>query len=242
MAFIAVLAWIAWAAVSAWVLDNPRGDPVTGLLWRLLRVYARTVHRMRVEGAEHVPPREAPGPLVVVCNHTAGVDPLLVLAAVDFDIRWMMGLDMMLPRFRKFWEWAGIIGVSRGGREGTGAREALRHLARGGVLGVFPEGRIERPAGTLLPFHPGVGYLISRTGARVLPVLIRGTPDHRLAWGSLWMTSHAVVRFGSVRQFERGARPEEIVEALRGWFKAESGWRDSPPLPPLQFTSANLET
>ena len=77
------------------------------------------------------------------------------------------------------------------------------------MLGVFPEGAIEHPARHIMPFHPGVGLIISRTGAPVLPVVIEGTPQGRrgaATWTSLWKSSHSHVTFGPLLSFEGKAR------------------------------------
>lgn len=228
---ILLVAWPVWAFVAQWVLDNPREDPVTGMFWRLLRGYVRWRHGLTVEGAENIPGGRRAGPLIVVSNHTAGIDPLLIQASCPFEVRWMMGTDMMLPRYQTFWEWTGVIGVNRASREMAGTREAIRHVQSGGVLGVFPEGRIERPVRTLLPFQSGVGLLVARTGAPVLPVWVRDTPDHPRAWGSLWMTSRSRLRVGPLKHFAKGTSPEQITAFLREWFQHESGWQDSPAVP-----------
>ena len=61
------------------------------------------------EGAENIPswhPGDPlPGPLVVVGNHTAGIDPLLVQSACIFEIRWLMLSEMMVggPTLQALW-------------------------------------------------------------------------------------------------------------------------------------------
>jgi len=209
-------AWLAWAALAHWLAANPRGDIETGVGWRLVRLYARVVHRLRVEGVGHLPPGRRPGPLVVVVNHTAGVDPILVQAACPFFIRWMMALDMQLPSLGWIWEWVEVISVDRDGREVAATREAIRHLGEGGVVGIFPEGTLERPARHILPFLSGVGLIVHRSRAPVLPVLIEGTPQIDPAWSSLWRLSHARVRFLPVIDYTRTElRATEIAADLR---------------------------
>src|SRR5690606_15597843 len=110
------------------------------------------------------------GPLIVVANHTAGVDPILTSAACPFQIRWIMAQDMRLPWLNWFWRWQRVIFVSRTGRDRGSVREALAHLKDGGVIGIFPEGGLERPPRQILPFRRGVGLLIAKAGVPVLPV------------------------------------------------------------------------
>lgn len=200
------------------------GDPATGLTVVGFRVYARLVHGLEVSGLEHVPPRGS-GPLIIVANHTAGVDPVLVQTVVPDEVRWMMAADMRASSLEFFWGFARIIFVERGSRTGgPGLREAIRHVREGGVLGIFPEGHIERPPRTLLPFQPGVGLIVKRTGAEVLPVVIDGTPQTETAWGSLWRPSRSSLRFLPRVRYGGGTSPGAIVEDLLERFASATGW------------------
>lgn len=213
-------AWLAFALVCRLLMRNPRGTVDAGAFLLFARVYARLVHRLRVVGREHLPAVPT-GPLIVIANHTAGIDPLLVQAAVvTFEVRWMMALDMQIPAFEAIWRWARVIGVRReqaGDAKGpdlVGVRESLGHLRRGGVLGIFPEGAIERPPGRVMAFLPGVGVLAARSGAPVLPVLIRGTPHTKSAWGSLLRPSRSVVEFLPVVRFAPRSDPAQVTRDL----------------------------
>jgi 1-acyl-sn-glycerol-3-phosphate acyltransferase len=220
----------AFAFFARWVLDNPRqDDPVIGMVFRFIQVYARRYHHLQVRGTEHIPQTRDPGKLIVVCNHTAGVDPLLVQSVCPFEIRWMMALDMRLTALEWFWDWSGIIFVDRTGKDPVGARDAMRHVKDGGVLGVFPEGALERPPRHILPFHPGVGLIVARSGAPVLPVIIEGTPQTKVPWTSLRKSSYSKVTFGPIIHFsDRRYSPTEIAQQLQSWYVERTGWPTAP--------------
>lgn len=233
---LAIAALFALAFFTRWLLQNPRGDFEAGVLWHGARLYSRMLHRLEVRGREHVPQTASPGPLILVINHTAGVDPVLVQAATPFEVRWVMASDMRHPFGEPLWQWLRVIFVDRAGTEsrsaasGGGAREAIRHVRDGGVLGIFPEGAIERPPRTLLPFQPGVGFIIRRTEAPVIPVLIEGTPESPQAWGSLWRRSRSRVTFFPPVQYAGQKRsPEAIADDLRGRFATWTGWPLATP-------------
>jgi 1-acyl-sn-glycerol-3-phosphate acyltransferase len=135
----------------------------------------------------------------------------------------MMGRDMMTPNLRFLWEFTRVIPVDRDGSDSTSAREALRELRRSGVLGIFPEGGIERPPRMLRPFLPGIGTIIVRSGAAVLPVFIQGTPDAPTAMGSITRRGYVRIQFGPVMAFA-GFTPQECVLRLQSWFESVSGW------------------
>lgn len=226
-AWIAIsLALIAgFGEVCRRLLRNPRGDVETGVFWHLSRAYAVLVHHLRVAGREHVPPGRLVGPLIVVANHASGVDPVLVQAACEFEIRWLMSQDMRLPAAEAFWQWSGVIFVGEGTAGSAGTREALRHLKRGGVLGIFPEGGIERPARMIKPFLPGVGYIVKRSGAPVLPFVLTGVPEVEPAWNALRTPSHSRVAVQPRIDYARtGLDAEGIVADLRRRFMEWTGW------------------
>lgn len=219
--------------LSRALCDNPRRDPVIGLVSALLRVYMRLVHRVRYEGLALIPP---PGRATLfVCNHTAGIDPLLVHLASGHDIRWMMALDMRTPALEAFWRWMRIIDVDRVAGDPAAAREALRHLAQHGSVGIFPEGGLERPERQLIPFAPGVGLIIKKSGALVVPVVLEGTPQVDPAFASLWHPSRSRVRFHEPIDYS-GSRlgAKDITSDLFDRFRQWTGWPVNPHPPEIE--------
>lgn len=205
--------------------NGPREDVMTALGWRLCKLYCRAIHRLEVRGIEHVPASVHPGQLIVVANHTAGIDPLVIQAALPFFVRWLMARTMMIPRYQFIWEWAGIIPVSGNGRELASARSAMRALEAGDVIGIFPEGGIERPCKTLLPFVAGVGLIIAKTKAPVLPAVIEGAPYAKTAWGSLFRTSRTrVTFFPRICYAKSSLKADEIAKDLEARYAAWTGW------------------
>ena len=230
---IILLAWLVWVCIAHRVVAlSTRGDFGTGLALGAARLYARLFHGLRVEGTEHLPGKEDAGPLVVVCNHTSGIDPILIQAICRFEVRWIMAKDMRLKWLEEFWQWGGIIFVDRNNPSTAPVRMALAHLRGGGVLGLFPEGHIARPRRSLQPFHSGVGAFVRQTGARVLPIVIDGTPGSaRSAWSSLLVPSRSRVRIHPPIRYEKRQSPAEIAEDLHTRFAEWTGWPTGHVLP-----------
>lgn len=222
---------LAAAAVRRQTIREP-DDYTTALLLLLIRVYARVVHRVRFEGLEHAPRavRDEDGvwrpaePVILAPVHTAGVDPLLIQTGLRYEVRWMMAADMREPILEPLWTHARIIFVDRGRSSSEPVRTAVRHVRTGHALGVFPEGHIERPPRHLLPFREGIGFLVRRTGAAVLPVVIEGTPQADPAWASLWRPSASRVRFLPPVRYDKGLSPEEIAGDIRRRIADATGW------------------
>lgn len=230
---------LAWAMFSRWLLANPRGTVDAGLVVRGFQIYARLVHRLRVVGIEHVPPTRSPGPLILVSNHSAGIDPVVVQAVVPFEVRWLMAADMQVKAAKAFWDWSRVIPVRRGERDASAVRVAMRHLRdaasepeRAPAIGLFPEGALERPPEQVLPFQPGIGMLIKAAKCPVLPVVIRGTPQVDPAWASLWRSSRTTLEFHEPIDYtDSGLSAEAIAEDLRARYLRWTGWpaNDCPP-------------
>jgi len=240
------LEWIA-VALGAWIVlvtlvrvlilpqlsRGPAGDPGLGLAWYAIRFGSRLIHRLQVTGQECLPTRRPVGPLVVVSNHTGSVDPLLISSQCPFMIRWMMGDDMMWDRMAPLWEKLRLIAVDRTGERPVAFREALRTLRDGGVVGIFPEGRISLPRGEVRPFFEGVGALIARSKADTLLVWIEGTPVTDQVMPSLFSPSHSTVHFIECIPFDGERDPVVITERLRAKLLAASGWTANDESLPL---------
>ena len=227
---VAIPGYLAWAFLARLLVRGPLTDDVNGgIFWLFTRLYARVVHNLRIEGRAAIPRSLAdgspPGPIIVLANHTAGVDPVLVQACVPWFIRWVMAEDMRLPQLEWLWKWIRIIFVSRTSRDSLGTRQAIRHLHAGGAIGIFPEGGLERPAAHIMPFQAGVGLLIKRSGARVLPVIVDGTPQVDPAWSSLWRASRSRLRFKPLLDYSKTTMsPAEIADDLRRRYIEWTGW------------------
>tara|TARA_R110000868_G_scaffold241497_1_gene496057 strand:+ start:31154 stop:31945 length:792 start_codon:yes stop_codon:yes gene_type:complete len=203
---------------------KPQVGVFDGFMFLVGYLYSKIMHRAEFQVEDGVF-EDIDGPMIVVCNHTCGIDPFLVSAIMPRRISWLMAEDMRLPWLGWFWNWAGIIFVARNRHGKSGIRKARAHLTNNGMIGIFPEGKIERPAGRLLPFAPGVGVLVKRTGARVLPVVIDGTPDVPTAWDSIWTSSNARVRVMKPIDYnELGIGSAEIAKDLESRYKGWTGW------------------
>jgi len=215
----------ALALVSRRLLDNPRDDVETGLFWHLSRLYGAWVHRLRIDGKEHIPSARHPGPLIVVANHASGVDPVLVQAACPFEIRWLMSQEMRHPAGEWFWQWGRVIFVGGDRAGAAGTREALRYLRDGGVLGIFPEGGIERPPRQIRPFLAGVGYIVKKSGAPVLPIVVTGVPEIDPVWHALVTRSESVVAAKTPIDYANTSLDAAAIsQDLRRKFMAWTGW------------------
>jgi 1-acyl-sn-glycerol-3-phosphate acyltransferase len=156
---------------------------------------------MTRDGLEHLPRR---GPAIVVSNHASYVDAIILGTAAPRPIhflvlQWMY--DLLLIRW--FYWGMGTIAVSGEGRDSKGIKRALRLLASGRVLGVFPEG--SRSAdGTLSEPRLGAAMIAALSGAPVVPAFIDGARDSLPVGDFFPKPARIHVRFGRPLRFDKG--------------------------------------
>lgn len=175
-----------------------RGDVALSFVQHLLfctnRLYARAFHQLHQHTRCPIPHS---GPALIAANHTSGLDPAIIQAACPRRIHWLMTREFYdMPHLQWFFTWTRMIPIERAARDSKAWREAIRQLRLGRVVGVFPEGRIERQR-QQFPFQPGVALLAIRGASDLFPVYLDGLqrdtpmlhtyimPQHpSLAWGS----------------------------------------------------------
>jgi 1-acyl-sn-glycerol-3-phosphate acyltransferase len=175
--------------------------------------FSRIYHRIDLRSRLTLPRQ---GKAIIVCNHTSGLDPLLIQSVSRRLIVWMMAREYydqkwLLP----FFHLIEAIPVNRGRPDSASTRAALRALAAEHVLGVFPEGRIETSR-ELLPFHTGIALLAMRSGAPLYPAYLDGTQRGKEMGPAFVISNRASLRFGPPLTFpHKTGRSELIVAAQR---------------------------
>lgn len=140
--------------------------------------------RLKVTGQQNIP---QDGPFIIVANHSSLLDPVIlgvsikpkiifVAAAYLFKIRWLGYL------LRK----ASSIPVQRE-NDIKAIKQTLKILQQGGILGIFPEGGIDRHKNNL-PVKAGAAYLATKIGVPIVPIKIKGV-DKVLPRGAKYIRS-----------------------------------------------------
>jgi 1-acyl-sn-glycerol-3-phosphate acyltransferase len=144
------------------------------LIYPWLPATIRTVYRMEVRGAEHVPPR---GGLVVAANHLSALDPFVLNAAVPRPLRFMAKAELWSHR-PLAWAMDALGGfpVGRGRGDVEAVATGVRLLEQGEAVVLFPAGRVRTDG----PWHRGAAKMALRAGVPILPVRLFDT-DRALA-------------------------------------------------------------
>ena len=207
--------WLAPTGLALRVL----GFAMYAIVWLGCRLY----FRLSIEGRKALPKT---GPFILAANHCSDIDPLVLTAALPWRYArasYWSGETTRLFRtrlHRGFARAAHIFPVDdRAPAEGLAS--GVEVLIRGQVLVWFPEAW-RSPDGLLQPFLPGIGALVERADASVVPVYIDGT-FAAMPRGASWPRPRRVrLRFGSalgakglMRSLSSADRPKGIAAKIR---------------------------
>jgi 1-acyl-sn-glycerol-3-phosphate acyltransferase len=198
-------------------LDNPSANlprPEDLLSIRALRaanlLFARAYHDLTVLSPTRLPHQ---GPAIVVCNHISSLDPLLLQSTCSYRlVMWMMAKEYMdIPGMGRVFRNLQVIPVDRGSKETTPMRTALRRLAEGRIVGIFPEGRIST-TNDLLEFQTGVALMAIRAKVPVFPAYLDGSQRNLNMARSFLQRASAVIDFGPEVEFDRSNTHRDTLE------------------------------
>jgi len=172
-----LLAAILNAAVAAFIYAQVPEFLMRFLAWLLIH----SVYRVEKSGLENIPEE---GPAVLVCNHVSFVDAVVIMAACRRPIRFVMDHGIFrIPVLSFIFRTGGAIPIAPRKVDPEMMERAFAEVARtlrgGGLVGIFPEGRIT-DTGEIYPFRPGIQRIVEETPVPVVPLALRGL------WGSFF--------------------------------------------------------
>jgi len=194
--------------------DHARHEPVRRVLrWLITNIGWRFLARIdygRIEGLEYLP---AAGPAILMINHIAFLDPIVVLGNLPRNIVPMAKAEVHnLPVWGLFTRLWSVIPVHREELDRRALEQALAVLAAGEVILIAPEAH-RHPA--LGQGKEGVAYLAYKSGAPVIPVAVEDTPGYPTLLGP-WNARKPGAYFRLGRPFRYKPQPGRLPrERLR---------------------------
>lgn len=184
-------------ALAGWFILSWRASPYTFwqfCIYLLNRFFTRVLWRTEVSGTLDLPDSQG---AVIVSNHVSGIDPLLIQLSTLRIVHWLVAREYFyMPVLSFVFKQLQSIPVNRGGVDTAATKMAIRYAREGGLVGLFPEGRVNVTDELLLPGRPGAALIALKARVPVVPCYVCDAPYNGTALGSFFMTARARVRIG----------------------------------------------
>lgn len=183
--------------------DHRRAQPMRKILRFIITHFAfRVLAKVdRVEGVENIPME---GPAIIIYNHIAFVDPVIILGKLPRNVIPLAKQEVydypVWGIFPKLWQ---VIPVRRGEFDRRAIRQAFQVLEAGEILLIAPEGT-RNPS--LRDAKVGVAYLATRTGVPIIPAAVYGSKGFPTKDLERWRQPGAVIQLGKPFRFRTGGQ------------------------------------
>jgi 1-acyl-sn-glycerol-3-phosphate acyltransferase len=163
------------------------------------------------------------GAALIIANHRSPADPLLLWMNIHRIGQGMHIRRIIFMMAREYYEIPGVgalcrmlqaIPADRNGRDMGPARDALRRLQDGQLVGVFPEGRLNTGAG-LLDASNGVAWLALRAKVPVYPVFIEDAPQSESMVAPFFLRCRTRVYYGDPIDLSEYSKQRKTQELLK---------------------------
>ena len=149
---------------------------MNNLFYRIVRLIVRflflSLFRPRIKGIENIPKNEN---YILAGNHTKWLDPVMLVAIVKDEIHFLAKDSLFKGITKPIVKGMGAISVNRKIHDHQALENAIDVLRKGAVIGIFPEGTINREKKEpTLPFKIGAVKMANTTNTKIIPFVITG--------------------------------------------------------------------
>lgn len=152
--------------------DKKMKEPV---FYRVLKgpltVCFKAIYRPTVSGKENIPEN---GRIILAGNHTNYFDCLLVAGATKRCVHYLAKDELVKGPLGFAFKHLGIIPVNRRTKDPAALLAATNVLLDEKVIGIFPEGTINRTDDVIMPFKFGAVKMARETDTKIVPFAITG--------------------------------------------------------------------
>ena len=129
------------------------------------------------------------GPTLIVGNHKHLYDQCMTIVLCKKFVKYMAKKEYFDDwKTRWFFKGVGCISVNRQVKNSGAKEEAIEHLKKGGIIGLFPEGTRNKTDKFLLDFKFGTVSMAQKTDATIIPFGITG--DYKIG------SKNLTIRYG----------------------------------------------
>lgn len=137
----------------------------------IVAVIFKILYRPTVIGKENIP---EDGGLVLAGNHTKWLDPIMLIAITKRQIHFLAKDELFHGKTKLIVKGMGCIPVNRKIHDKDALNLGYKTLENGKVIGIFPEGTINRTKDIIMPFKIGAVKMANKTSSKLIPFTITG--------------------------------------------------------------------
>jgi 1-acyl-sn-glycerol-3-phosphate acyltransferase len=178
----------------AWLLNQSDYSTWESCLYLPTYVLGRLLWRVHFTNQ---PPAEIERGAVMAANHRSSVDPFFVQLAARRRVHWMVAQEYCQHAvFGPLLRALQVIPTNRSGMDTASTKAALRITQAGRLVGMFPEGKINKTSQALLPLRAGAALVAIRSQVPLIPLWIEGSPMGDAVWSPVLMPARVSITFG----------------------------------------------
>lgn len=137
----------------------------------VVKSFVKLVYRPTIVGKEYIP---STGGVVLAGNHTNYFDSILLISCTKRPIHFLAKKELVEGKFKWIFKNMGIIPVNRKQKDSNALNTAIDVLKDNKVIGIFPEGTINRTEDVTMPFKFGAVKMCMETKSTMIPFVITG--------------------------------------------------------------------
>lgn len=141
------------------------------IIRRPLAACFKAVYKPTIVGKRYIPEN---GRIILAGNHTNFFDCILVSCATDRCVHYLAKDELMKGPQKHIFKALGIIPVNRRIKDKAALQSAIETLNADKVIGIFPEGTINRTDDIIMPFKFGAVKMSRDTNSDIIPFAITG--------------------------------------------------------------------
>jgi 1-acyl-sn-glycerol-3-phosphate acyltransferase len=177
--------------------------------WRLL---FRLYFRWHIYDVDRLP---ISGPVILASNHASYLDPPVVGSSATRAIHYLARESLFrFPGIASLLRLWNAVPVDRDGGGAAGLRAIMSRLEADAAIIIFPEGTRTRD-GKLQPARSGIGLLVAKTTAPVVPVRVFGTFEALGRRHLVPRPRQLIVKYGQPLRFEDLRRETQTCSKAR---------------------------
>lgn len=135
----------------------------------IIKFLVKIIYLPKIKGIENIPLKDG---IILAGNHTSNMDCFLLISSTKRCIRFL-AKDSLYKHY--IFRNMGIIPIDRVNHKNIKSiKIANEILNNNGVIGIFPEGTINKTNDTIMPFKIGAVKFASNTNKVIVPFTIKG--------------------------------------------------------------------